>query len=227
VNHNAQNCTLASQRARSAEEVARDGSRIVHGVVQAMGDIEKSSERIAEIVGVIEGIAFQTNILALNAAVEGRAGRRPGARLRRRRHRGARAGASQRGGREGGARADPAVGRPGEGRQPPGRGRRAGDRRDRHRRRGGNRLVGEIAGASGEQKSGVQEINRAIMQLEQVTQQNAAMVEEAAAKSMAFQHEADRMMATVARFKIDEAPSPRRARSRKVGGWRTTPRALP
>ena len=51
-----------------------------------------------------------------------------------------------------------------------------------------------------------QEINHAIMQLEQVTQQNAAMVEEAAAKSMAFQHEADRMMATVARFKIEDGP---------------------
>src|SRR6187402_3291099 len=66
VARNAENCTRASQRAAAAEEVARSGAEAVHGVVEGMGKIERSSNRVAEIVGTMEGIAFQTNILALN-----------------------------------------------------------------------------------------------------------------------------------------------------------------
>jgi methyl-accepting chemotaxis protein len=203
VNHNAQNCKLASQRSRSAEQVARDGSRTVHGVVEAMGGIEQSSNHIAEIVGVIEGIAFQTNILALNAAVEaaragdqGRGFAVVATEVRALALRSAEAAKEVR------SLIQQSVDQVKDGsKQAEGAGKAidaivTGVEE-------GNRLVGEIASASGEQSSGVQEINRALAQLEEVTQQNAAMVEEAAAKSMSFEKEADRLMATVARFKIE------------------------
>ena len=202
VTHNAKNCSLASEKAGNADKVAHDGARVVHGVVEAMAGIEEGSKRIAEIVGVIEGIAFQTNILALNAAVEaaragdqGRGFAVVASEVRALAQRSAEAAKEVRSliersveqvrdGSRQAALAGKAIDAIVDGVQQ------------------GNRLVGEIASASSEQGSGVQEINRALGQLEEVTQQNAAMVQQAAAKSAAYQEEADRLMAIVERFKI-------------------------
>jgi methyl-accepting chemotaxis protein len=215
VKHNAENCELASEKSRNADQVARDGARIVHGVVQAMGGIDQSSKRIAEIVGVIEGIAFQTNILALNAAVEaaragdqGRGFNVVATEVRALAQRSADAAKEVR------SLIEKSVAQVKDGsRQAEGAGRAIDQIVDGVKQ--GSVLVGEIASASVEQNSGVQEITRAIGQLEEVTHQNAAMVQEAAAKSTTFQEESDRLTAVVSRFKIDAGkaapPGPRTA----------------
>ena len=213
VKHNAENCKLASEQSRNTDKAARNGAGIVHGVVEAMDGIEKGSTRIAEIVGVIEGIAFQTNILALNAAVEaaragdqGRGFAVVAAEVRALAQRSAEAAKEVR------SLIERSVAQVKDGSRKAESAGRAIDEIVTGVQRA-NALVGEIAGASGEQSTGVQEINRAITQLEEVTQQNAAMVEEAAAKSMSFQEEADRLTGIVARFKIDAAAAPAAPRS--------------
>jgi len=216
VKHNAENCKLASEQAQSASGIARNGAQKVHDVVQVMGQIERSSKRMAEIIGVIEGIAFQTNILALNAAVEAaRAGEQGrgfavvASEVRALAQRSA--GAAK----EIKALIEQSVAQIAEGgREAQAAGKVIDDIVTSVQR--GNELVGEIAAASAEQSSGVDEINRAILQLETVTQQNAALVEEAAARSHLFQEEADRLTQIVARFKAGEearaeaAPAPAR-----------------
>jgi methyl-accepting chemotaxis protein len=216
VKHNAENCKLASEQAQSASGIARDGAQKVHDVVQVMGRIEQGSKRMAEIIGVIEGIAFQTNILALNAAVEAaRAGEQGrgfavvASEVRALAQRSAGAAKEIR------ALIEQSVAQIAEGgQQAQAAGKVIDDIVTSVQR--GNELVGEIAAASAEQSSGVDEINRAIVQLETVTQQNAALVEEAAARSHLFQEEADRLTQIVARFKAagearaeaDRAPPP-------------------
>jgi methyl-accepting chemotaxis protein len=226
VKHNAENCKLASEQSRNSDQAARDGAGIVHGVVEAMDGIEKSSTRIAEIVGVIEGIAFQTNILALNAAVEaaragdqGRGFAVVAAEVRALAQRSAEAAKEVR------SLIERSVAQVKDGSRKAESAGRAIDEIVTGVQRG-NELVGEIAGASGEQSTGVQEINRAIVQLEDVTQQNAAMVEEAAAKSVSFQAEADRLTGIVARFKINavEAPAEPRRHAEERGRQALLPR---
>jgi len=207
VKHNADNCKLASDQARSADKIARDGAQKVHGAVQVMTKIDQSSKRMAEIVGVIEGIAFQTNILALNAAVEaaragdqGRGFAVVASEVRALAQRSAAAA------KEIKALIEESVAQVSEGsRQAQAAGKVIDDIVASVQR--GNELIGEIAIASKEQNSGLGEINKAVVQLESVTQQNAALVEEAAAKSLAFQEEADRLTQVVARFRIAE-PAP-------------------
>ena len=211
VKHNADNCKLASDQARSADKIARDGAQKVHGAVQTMAKIDQSSKRMAEIIGVIEGIAFQTNILALNAAVEaaragdqGRGFAVVASEVRALAQRSAAAA------KEIKALIEESLAQVSEGsRQAQAAGKVIDDIVASVQR--GNELIGEIAVASKEQSSGLGEINKAVVQLESVTQQNAALVEEAAAKSLAFQEEADRLTQVVARFRIAEAapaPSP-------------------
>ena len=209
VKQNADNCRLASEQAQSADAVARSGAQQVHGVVQIMASIDQGSKRMAEIIGVIEGIAFQTNILALNAAVEaaragdqGRGFAVVASEVRALAKRSAEAAKEIR------ALIEQSVAQVSEGsRQSAAAGKVIDDIVASVQR--GNGLIGEIASASAEQSAGVEEINKAIMQLENVTQQNAALVEAAAAKSMSFQEEADRLIQVVARFKIEEeAPVP-------------------
>jgi methyl-accepting chemotaxis protein len=202
VSQSADNCRLASQQAQSADTVARDGAQRVHGVVQGMGRIDQSSKRMAEIVGVIEGITLQTNILALNAAVEaaqageqGRGFAVVAGEVR------ALAWRSAAAAKEIKALIEESMAQVSDGSR---QAEAAGKVIDEivasvHR---GNELVGEIAVASAEQSSGLREINKAIVQLESVTQQNAALVEEAAAKSLSLQQEADRLTRIVARFRI-------------------------
>jgi methyl-accepting chemotaxis protein len=201
VRHNADNCRLASEQARSADTVARDGAQKVHGVVQTMARIDQSSQRMAEIIGVIEGIATQTNLLALNAAVEAaRAGEQGrgfavvAGEVRALAERSAAAA------KEIKTLIEESVAQVSEGsRQAEAAGRVidqivAGVQR-------GNQLVGEIAVASSEQSTELAEINKAIVQLERVTQENAALVEQATAKALSFQDEAGRLIQVVARFR--------------------------
>ncbi len=226
VRQNADNCKLASGLAQSAEQVARQGAEAVHAVVEGMGRIDQSSKRMADIIGVIEGIAFQTNILALNAAVEAaRAGEQGrgfavvASEVRALAQRSAEAA------KEIKALIEQSVGQISDGsRKAEGAGKVIDEIVVSVQQV--NQLISEIAVASSEQSAGVGEINKAILQLETVTQQNAALVEQAAASSLTFQEQADRMRDLVARFKItEEAPivPPRQAPS----GAAPKPRAAP
>jgi methyl-accepting chemotaxis protein len=216
VKQNAENCQLASGLSNSASEVARKGAQTVSRAVERMGLIDKSSKKVVDIIGVIEGIAFQTNILALNAAVEAaRAGEQGrgfavvASEVRALAQRSAQAA------KEIKALIEDSVGNVAEG------GKLVAEA-------GGiineivvsvqqvTQLIGEIAVASKEQSSGVEEINRAIVQMENVTQQNAALVEEVTAATLAFEEEAKRLSGAVSRFKIAgaqpiAAPAPKAA----------------
>ena len=211
VKQNADNCKLASDLAQSAEQVARQGAQAVHGVVGGMSKIDQSSKRMADIIGVIEGIAFQTNILALNAAVEaaraGEQGRGFAVVASEVRALAQRSGEAA---KEIRALIQQSVAQISDGsKQAEGAGKVIDDIVVSVQRV--NQLIGEIAVASSEQSAGVGEINKAILQLEGVTQQNAALVEEASAASLTFQEQADRLRDLVARFKVfEEAPAPAR-----------------
>ncbi len=202
VEKNAENCKLASNLAQNAETVARNGAKAVHGVVESMGKIDQSSKRMADIIGVIEGIAFQTNILALNAAVEAaRAGEQGrgfavvAGEVRALAQRSAEAA------KEIKSLIEQSIGQIREGgKQAAGAGKVIDDIVVSAQQV--NEIIGEIAVASSEQSAGVGEINKAIMQLESMTQQNAALVEQASASSLAFQEQADRMRDVVAGFRL-------------------------
>jgi methyl-accepting chemotaxis protein len=223
VRQNAENCKVASQLAQRAEAVARNGAQEVHAVVQGMGRIQQGSQRMADITGAIEGIAFQTNILALNAAVEAaRAGEQGrgfavvASEVRALAQRSAEAAKEIR------TLIEQSTGEIAEGsRQVEAAGKVIDEIVVSVQR--ANELIGTIATASAEQSAGVGEINRAIVQLESVTQENASLVEAAAASSASFQQEADRLTRVVSRFRIageaaQAAPRP---------GFMPTPRALP
>jgi methyl-accepting chemotaxis protein len=233
VNQNADNCKLASGLAQNAERVAHQGAEAVHGVVEGMTRIDTSSKRMADIIGVIEGIAFQTNILALNAAVEAaRAGEQGrgfavvASEVRALAQRSADAA------KEIKALIEQSVQQISDGSK---KAEGAGKVIDEIvvSVQQVNQLIGEISVASTEQSAGVGEINKAIVQLESVTQQNAALVEEASASSLTFQEQADRLRDLVARFKVAEAPQAARPRqaapaSASVPAARTPlPRAEP
>jgi methyl-accepting chemotaxis protein len=208
VTQNADNCKLASDLAQNAEITARNGAKAVHGVVEGMTRIDQSSKRMADIIGVIEGIAFQTNILALNAAVEAaRAGEQGrgfavvAGEVRALAQRSADAA------KEIKSLIQQSVAQIGDGSR---QAEAAGTVIDEIvvSVQQVNQLIGEIAVASSEQSAGVGEINKAILQLETVTQQNAALVEEASAASLAFQEQADRLNGLVARFRVEAAAAP-------------------
>jgi methyl-accepting chemotaxis protein len=228
VVQNAENCKLASGLAQSAETTARNGAKAVHGVVETMSRIDRSSKKMADIIGVIEGIAFQTNILALNAAVEAaRAGEQGrgfavvAGEVRALAQRSADAA------KEIKSLIEQSVGQVGEGgRQAEGAGKVIDEIVVSVQQV--NQLIGEIAVASSEQSAGVGEINKAILQLENVTQQNAALVEQASAASLGFQEQADRLNQLVARFKVDQAgPAPAAAPQKSPSGPRPAARPLP
>ena len=202
VRNNAENAQLANQLAANASNVASRGGQVVSQVVDTMKGIHDSSRKISDIIGVIDGIAFQTNILALNAAVEAaRAGEQGrgfavvAGEVRTLAQRSASAakeiktliGNSAEQVAQGAELVEQAGSTMTEVVQAI---QRVSD------------IVGEISSASAEQSSGMGQISQAVNQLDQTTQQNAALVEESAAASQSLQNQATQLLETVAVFKL-------------------------
>jgi methyl-accepting chemotaxis protein len=205
VKQNAENAQQASSLAANASEVALKGSGVVGQVVGTMAAISASSTKIAEITGIIEGIAFQTNILALNAAVEAaRAGEQGrgfavvASEVRSLAQRSSSAAkeikelisSSVRKIHDGSTLADQAGTTMSEVTQAVAR---------------VTDIMGEIAAASSEQSRGIEQVNLAITQMDEVTQQNAALVEEAAAASASLETQGQQLNEAVAFFRADDA----------------------
>ena len=205
VRQNADNARQANQLAISASQVATQAGGVVSQVVETMGAINASSKKIGDIIAVIDGIAFQTNILALNAAVEAaRAGEQGrgfavvATEVRTLAQRSAQAAreikaliVSSVDQVEGGARLVGEAGQTMD--QVVGSVQRVSS------------LIGEIASAIEEQSQSVGEVNTAISQLDGMTQQNAALVEQSAAASESLRDQAGRLTEVVARFRLKGA----------------------
>ncbi len=202
VQQNADNARQANQLAQSASGIATDGGKVVSEVIATMDAISASSRKIVDIISVIDGIAFQTNILALNAAVEaaraGEQGRGFAVVATEVRNLAQRSAAAA---REIKTLIDDSVLQVDSGTalvQKAGATmaevvssvRRVSD------------VVAEISAASGEQSTGIAEVNRAITQMDEVTQQNAALVEQAAAAAGSMQEQAANLAAVVSVFRL-------------------------
>jgi methyl-accepting chemotaxis protein-1 (serine sensor receptor) len=203
VKQNADNARQANQLAASASDVAERGGSAVSEVVSTMEGISASSRKISEIVSVIDGIAFQTNILALNAAVEAaRAGEQGkgfavvAGEVRSLAQRSAQAAKEIKG------LIEDSVAKVGAGSQQVERAGATMQEIVASVKRVTD-IMGEISAASEEQSSGIDQVNRAVSQMDEVTQQNAALVEEAAAAAGSLQEQAQRLAEAVAVFKIN------------------------
>ena len=206
VKQNAENARQANQLAVGASDVAVRGGAVVKQVVDTMSGISASSRKIADIIGVIDGIAFQTNILALNAAVEaaraGEQGRGFAVVASEVRSLAQRSAAAA---KEIKTLIDDSVGRVVAGtRQVDEAGETMQEVVTSIRRV--TDIMAEITAASQEQSSGIEQVNQAVMQMDQVTQQNAALVEQAAAAAESLQEQALHLAQSVSVFKLDGAP---------------------
>jgi methyl-accepting chemotaxis protein len=204
VKQNAENAKQANQLAIGASDVALKGGEVVHEVVTTMDSINESSRKIVDIIGVIDGIAFQTNILALNAAVEAaRAGEQGrgfavvAGEVRNLAQRSAAAAKEIKtligdsvGKVEGGSKLVAQAGATMD--EVVTAIKRVTD------------IMSEITAASVEQSAGIEQVNLAITQMDEVTQQNAALVEEAAAAAESLEDQAQNLASTVSTFKMDE-----------------------
>jgi methyl-accepting chemotaxis protein len=204
VAQNADNARQASELAVAASQVARKGGQVVGQVVATMTDISQSSRKIGDIIGVIDGIAFQTNILALNAAVEAaRAGEQGrgfavvAAEVRNLAQRSAAAAKEIKtlindsvGRVEAGTKLVDAAGKTME--EIVGSVKKVSD------------LITGIAAASQEQSAGIGQINTAVSQMEQVVQQNASLVEEASAATESMKEQAEALLHAVSRFHLGD-----------------------
>ncbi|ABE50421.1 methyl-accepting chemotaxis protein [Methylobacillus flagellatus] len=203
VKQNADNAQQANQLAVSASGIATQGGEVVDQVIATMQSISESSKRIADIIGVIDGIAFQTNILALNAAVEAaRAGEQGrgfavvASEVRNLAQRSANAAKEIKGLITDSVESVDAGSRLVE---------QAGTTM-KHVVDSVQRvtdIVSEISAASHEQSTGIEQVNQAIVQMDEVTQQNAALVEEAAAASQSLQDQAASLAQAVSVFKVN------------------------
>jgi methyl-accepting chemotaxis protein len=221
VKETAENARNADKMAREASDVALRGGQVVDEVVGTMSAIEGSSKKIVDIIGVIDGIAFQTNILALNAAVEA-----------------ARAGEQGRGfavvasevrslAQRSAAAAKEIKGLIGDSVQKVESGGQLVDQAGRTMQevvkaaKQVSEIIGRISNASAEQSSGIEQVNQAVIQMERVLQQNAALVEEAAAGAASMRDQAEHLSASVSAFKLGDdvaqpAPAIRPAIERPV-----------
>jgi methyl-accepting chemotaxis protein len=202
VQHNADNARQASQLALQASAASRSGGEAVDQVVGTMQGIVEQSHKIGDIIGVIEGIAFQTNILALNAAVEAaRAGEEGrgfavvASEVRSLAQRSASAAKDIKG------LIETSVARVDQGTS------QVADAGERMREilqsiARVSDIMGEIAAASTEQSTGIEQVNRAVSQMDEVTQQNAALVEQAAAAAGSLDDQAARLRASVSQFRL-------------------------
>ena len=217
VRQNADNARQANQLSIAASEVAAEGGVVVGQVITTMGSINESARKIVDIIGVIDGIAFQTNILALNAAVEA-----------------ARAGEQGRGfavvasevrtlAQRSAAAAKEIKTLIGDSVDKVDAGAKLVDQAGSTMEqvvssiRRVTDIMAEITHASQEQTGGIEQVNQAIGQMDQVTQQNAALVEESAAAAASMQEQAARLAQVVSVFKLDmHAPTPAPAPKRTV-----------
>ncbi|HDP7061445.1 TPA: methyl-accepting chemotaxis protein [Escherichia coli] len=204
VKQNAENARQASHLALSASETAQRGGKVVDNVVQTMRDISTSSQKIADIISVIDGIAFQTNILALNAAVEAaRAGEQGrgfavvAGEVRNLAQRSAQAA------REIKSLIEDSVGKVDVGSTlVESAGETMAEIVSAVTRV--TDIMGEIASASDEQSRGIDQVGLAVAEMDRVTQQNAALVEESAAAAAALEEQASRLTEAVAVFRIQQ-----------------------
>jgi methyl-accepting chemotaxis protein len=211
VKQNADNARQANQLSITASEVALQGGTVVGQVIVTMGSINESARKIVDIIGVIDGIAFQTNILALNAAVEA-----------------ARAGEQGRGfavvasevrtlAQRSAAAAKEIKALIGDSVDKVDAGARLVDQAGATMEQvvasigRVTDIMGEISSASQEQTSGIEQVNQAIGQMDHVTQQNAALVEEAAAAAAAMEDQAGQLAQAVSVFQLARAASGARA----------------
>jgi methyl-accepting chemotaxis protein len=202
VKHTADNARQASQLAQAASTVATQGGEVVAQVVQTMSGIHGSSQKIADIIGVVDGIAFQTNILALNAAVEAaRAGEQGrgfavvAAEVR------TLAGRSATAAKEIKQLIQASVEQVDHGSALVGRARDTMEEVVSAIRRATD-VMGEISAASVEQSQGVAQISAAVSDMDQATQQNAALVEEGAAAAESLRQQASQLVQAVSVFKL-------------------------
>jgi len=220
VTHNADNSRQANQLAQSASLVAVKGGEVVSQVVETMKGINDASRKISDIISVIDGIAFQTNILALNAAVEA-----------------ARAGDQGRGFAVVASEVRSLAGRSAEAAKEIKTLINSSVERVEHGTtlvdqagttmnevvaaiRRVTDIVGEISASSGEQAAGVSQVGEAVNQMDQVTQQNAALVEQMAAAASSLKSQANDLVGVVAQFKLGgeqpSLPQPKLATQRTI-----------
>jgi methyl-accepting chemotaxis protein len=202
VKQNAENASVADKLAQTARQQAEQGGRVAAQAVEAMSSIEDASRKIGDIIAVIDEIAFQTNLLALNAAVEaaragdqGRGFAVVASEVRSLAQRSATAA------REIKTLIQDSVARVGQG------GRLVSESGTHLSEivtsvKKVSDIIGEISAASREQADGIEEINRAVTQMDEGTQQNAAMVEEATAAAASMREQADKLATLTAFFKL-------------------------
>ncbi|HEX7890441.1 MAG TPA: methyl-accepting chemotaxis protein [Ramlibacter sp.] len=225
VAQSAEHARRASELADGAAGVAREGGDMVRQVERAMDGLSRSARRIEEISGVIDGIAFQTNILALNAAVEAaRAGEQGrgfavvAAEVRELARRSAEAA------REIKALSFESVGQAGEGtRVVEGAARKMHEIVDAAGTV--SQLIAEIAAASDQQRSGIEQVNSAIGQMDQVVQRNAALVEQTGYATESLRGQSGALLRAVAQFKLAGAEGVRAGEQEEEMDW-MPPRAI-
>ncbi|MBV8502075.1 MAG: HAMP domain-containing protein [Paucibacter sp.] len=213
VSHSADTATQANQLAASAAEAAARGGQVVEQVVSNMQQISESSHRISDIIGTIDGIAFQTNILALNAAVEAaRAGEQGrgfavvAGEVRSLAQRSAEAA------KEIKSLIQASVERVESGSRLVGDTGTAMNEIVTSVRRVTD-MIGEIASSAAEQRDGIAQVNIAVTELDRMTQQNAALVEESAAAAQSMRDQANRLAEVVSVFRTGSGSSARLAAS--------------